>query len=95
MKISNEFFIEQIRSTQKLVEVDAVPDETNIVHAVTIGDQTIMSVHGDFEKIVNICFNVLIDVFDTDPSSFIPAMIQLIEKFMASHNIEKANGDMS
>lgn len=54
-----------------------------------------MSVHGDFEKIVNICFNVLIDVFDTDPSSFIPAMTQLIEKFIASHNIEKANGDMS
>lgn len=30
MKIRNEFFIEQIRSTQKLVEADAIPDETTI-----------------------------------------------------------------
>ena len=95
MKISNEFFIEQIKSTQKLVEADAIPDETTIVYGVMIEDRLIMSVHGDFEKIVNICFDVLIDVFDTYPSSVIPAMIQLIEKFMASHNIEKANGDMS
>lgn len=95
MKISNEFFIEQIRTTQKLVEADAIKDETAIVYGVVIGNRLIMSVHGDFEKIVNICFNVLIDAFDTDPSSFIPAMAQLIEKFIASHNIEKANGDMS
>ena len=95
MKVSNEFFIEQIRSVRKLIEAEGIKDETALVYAVMIDDHTLMSVHGDFEKIVNICFNILIDVFDTDPSSFIPAMIQLIEKFMASHNIEKTNGDMS
>lgn len=95
MKIENEFFIEQIRTTQKLVEADAIKDETSIVYAVMIGDHTIMSVYGDKDKIVNICFNILNDVFDTDPSRFIPVMIQFIEKFIASHSIEKANGDIS
>lgn len=90
MKIENEFFIEQIRSVQKLSDANAIPDETTIVYAVVIDDRPIVSVHGDFEKIVNICFNILMDTFDTDPSSFMPAMIQLIEKFMASHNIEKS-----
>lgn len=95
MKIENKFFIEQIKTTQKLVEVDAIPDETTIVYAVVIDDRTIMSVYGDKDKVVNICFNILNDVFDTNPSSFMPTMIQFIEHFIASHSIEKANGDMS
>lgn len=90
MKIENEFFIEQIRSTQKLVEADAVPDETNILYGAMIGDRAIVCAHVNSDKIVDICFKVLIDVFDTDPSSFMPAMIGLIEHFMESHNIEKS-----
>ena len=95
MKIENEFFIEQIRTVQKLVEADAIPDETAFVYASIIDDRMLMSVYGDFDNIVNICFNILIDVFDTKPSMFMPAMIQLIENFVASHSIEKANGDIS
>ena len=95
MKISNEFFIEQIRSTQKLVEADAIPDETTIVYAVVIGDRTIMSVHGDEDKVINACFTILENIFNRDPSEFMPAMMQLIEHFFRSHSNEKIEGDPS
>ena len=95
MKISNEFFIEQIRSTQKLVEADAIPDETTIVYGVMIEDRLIMSVHGDFEKIVNICFTILEEIFKCDPSDFMPVMMEFIEHFISSHSSEKIDGDLS
>ena len=91
MKISNEFFIEQIRSTQKLVEADAIPDETTIVYAVVIGDQKIMSVYGDKDKAINMCFTILEEIFNRDPSEFMPAMIQ----FINNHSSEKIDGDLS
>lgn len=90
MKIENEFFIEQIRSLRKLIEAEGIKDETALMYAVMIEDRTVMSVYGDFDKVVNMCFNILNDVFDNDPSSFMPAMIQFIEHFMASHSIEKS-----
>lgn len=90
MKIENEFFIEQIRSVRKLIEADVIKDETTIVYMIMIDNHILMSIPGDFEKIVNICFNILFDVFDADPSSFMPVMIQFIEKFMEKHNIEKS-----
>lgn len=89
MKISNEFFIEQIRETQKLVEADAIPDETTIVYVVTIGDQTIMCVDGNKDKVVNKCFTILEEIFNRDPSEFMPVMMQFIEHFIHSHSSEK------
>lgn len=95
MIISNEFFIEQIRSTQKLVEADAIPDETTIVYAVVIGDRTIISVHGDTDKAINTCFTILDDIFERDPSVFMPVMMAFIENFINSHSSEKIEGDPS
>lgn len=95
MKISNEFFIEQIRSTQKLVEADAIPDETTIVYAVVIDDRRIMSVRGDNDKAINTCFTILEEIFKRDPSVFMPAMMQFIDHFLRSHNSEKVEGDPS
>ena len=95
MKISNEFFIEQIRSTQKLVESDAIPDETTIIYAVVIGDRKIISVHGDEDKAINTCFTILEEIFDRHPSDFMPAMMQFIEHFFRSHSSEKIEGDPS
>ena len=95
MKISNEFFIEQIRSVRKLIEAQGVKDETAIVYAIMIDTHILMSVYGDFDKLVNICFNILFDVFDNDPSSFMPAMLQFIEHFINNHSSEKIKGDPS
>lgn len=95
MKISNEFFIEQIRSTQKLVEADAIADETTIVYAVVIGDRTIMSLYGDKDKAINTCFTILDEIFNRDPSDFMPAMMTFIEHFISSHSNEKIEGDPS
>lgn len=95
MKISNEFFIEQIRTTQKLVEVDAVPDETSIVYGVMIGDRKIMSIHGDTDKAINMCFTILEEIFNRYPSEFMPVMIQFIEHFIRNHSSEKIEGDPS
>lgn len=89
MKISNEFFIEQVRTAQKLVEADAIADETTIVYAVVIGDHTIMSIYGDMEKSINTCFTILEEIFNRDPSEFMPAMMQFIEHFINSHSSEK------
>lgn len=95
MKISNEFFIEQIRSTQKLVEADAIPDETAIVYAVVIDDRRIMSVRGDNDKVINMCFTILEEIFKRDPSVFMPVMMQFIEDFISSHSSEKIEGEPS
>ena len=89
MKTINEFFIEQIRSTQKLVEADAIPDETTIVYGVMIEDRLIMSVHGDKDKAINTCFTILKEIFNRDPSEFMPAMMQFIEHFINNHSSEK------
>lgn len=95
MKISNEFFIEQIRSTQKLVEADAIKDGTTIVYAVGIGDHTIMSVYGDKDKAINTCFTILEEIFNRDPSEFMPVMLAFIDNFISSHRSEKIEGDPS
>ena len=95
MKISNEFFIEQIRSTQKLVEADAIPDETTIVYAAVIGDRRIMSVHGDNDKAINTCFTILEEIFKRDPSLFMLVMMQFVEHFINSHSSEEIEGDPS
>lgn len=95
MKISNEFFIEQIRSTQKLVEADAIQDETTIMYAVVIDDHMIMSVYGDPDKTINTCFTILEEIFNRDPSKFMPAMMQFIEHIISSHSSEKIDGDLS
>lgn len=95
MKISNEFFIEQIRTTQKLVEADAIQDETSIVYAVVIGDRTIMPVYGDKDKAINTCFTILEEIFNRDPSEFIPAMMAFTENFINNHISEKIEGDPS
>lgn len=95
MKISNEFFIEQIKTAQKLVEVDAIPDETTIVYAAVIGDRTIMSLYGDKDKAINTCFNILEEIFNRDPSEFMPLMLAFIDNFISSHRSEKIEGDPS
>ena len=95
MKISNEFFIEQVRTAQKLSDTDAIPDETTIVYAVVIGDQRIISVHGDPDKVINTCFTILKEIFDRYPSEFMPAMMQFIDNFYYSHSSEKIEGDPS
>lgn len=95
MKVSNKFFIEQIRSTQKLAEADAIPDETTVIYAVVIDDRTIMSVHGDRDKALNTCFTILDQIFKCDPSDFMPVMMQFIEYFIHSHSSEKVEGDPS
>lgn len=95
MKISNVFFIENIKTAQMLSEADAIADETTIVYAVTIGDQTIISVHGDRDKALNTCFTILKEIFNRDPSVFMPSMIQFIDDFSSRHSIEKIEGDPS
>lgn len=95
MKIENEFFIEQIKTTQKLVEADAIPDDTYIMYAVTIGDRTIMSVYGDKDKAINTCFTILEEIFNRHPSELIPTMMQFIEHFINNHSSEKIEGDPS
>lgn len=95
MKIENEFFIEQIRTTQKLVEADAVPDETTIVYAVVIDDRTIMSVYGDIDKATNTCFTILEQIFRRDPSLFIPAMMAFTEHIINNYSSKKIEGDPS
>lgn len=95
MKTSNEFFIEQIKAAQMLSDADAIPDETTIVYAVTIGDQTIMSVHGDRDKALNTCFTILEEIFKRHPSVFMPVMMEFIEHFIRSHCSEKIEGDPS
>lgn len=95
MKISNEFFIEQIRTAQKLVEADAIKDETTIVYAVVIGDRRIMSVYGDKDKAINTCFNILEEIFNRDPSEFMSIMMTFIDNFISSHRSEKIEGDPS
>lgn len=95
MKISNEFFIEQIRSTQKLVEADAIPDETTIMYAVVIGDHLSTSIQGDYNKVINTCFTILEEIFNRYPSEFMPLMMQFIEHIISSHSSEKIEGDPS
>ena len=94
MKISNEFFIEQVRTAQMLSDANAIPDETTIVYAVVIGDRTIISVHGDPDKVINTCFTILDEMFRRDPSNFMPVMMGFIEHFI-SHSSEKVEGDPS
>ena len=95
MKISNEFFIENVRTAQMLSEADAIADETTIVYAVAIDDRLITVVHGDKDKAIDTCFTILKKIFDRDPSEFMPVMMQFIEKFFLSHNSEKVEGDPS
>lgn len=95
MKIENEFFIKQIRSTQKLVEADAIKDETSIVYAVVIGDRTIMSIYGDKDKVINTCFTILEEIFNRDPSLFIPAMMAFTEHIINNYSSKKIEGDPS
>lgn len=95
MKISNQFFIDQIRFTKKLVKADAIPDETTIVYAAVIGDQKIMSVYGNPEKAINTCFTILEELFDRNPSVVISDMMRFIEHFISSDSSEKIEGDPS
>ena len=95
MKISNEFFIENVKTAQMLSEADAIADETTIVYAATIGDHTIMSVHGDKDKVINMCFTILDEIFKRDPSDFMPVMMEFIEHFINKHSSEKIEGDPS
>lgn len=95
MKISNEFFIENVRTVQKLSVANAIADETIIVYAAVIGDRTIMSVHGDKDKVINTCFTILEEVFNRHPSEFMPVMMEFIEHFISSHSSEKIEGDPS
>ena len=95
MKIRNEFFIENVKTTQMLSEADAIADETTIVYGVMIGDHLLYSVHGDYDKTINMCFNILSEIFDRDPSEFMPAMMQFIDHFIHSHSSEKTKGDIS
>ena len=95
MKISNEFFIEQVREAQKLSDANAIADETTIVYAVTIGDRTITSVHGDKDKAINTGFTILDEIFKRDPSDFMPSMLQFIDHFIHSHSSEEIEGDLS
>ena len=95
MKISNEFFIENVKTAQMLSDTDAIADETTIVYAVVIGDRTIMSIHGDKDKAINTCFTILDEIFKCDPSDFMPVMMKFIEHFISSHSSEKIEGDPS
>ena len=95
MKISNEYFIEQVRAAQMLNKANAIPDETTIVYAVVIDDQTIMSLYGDRDKALNMCFTILDQILKRDPSDFMPVMMEFIEHFISSHSSEKIEGDPS
>lgn len=95
MKISNEFFIKNIRTVQKLSDANAIPDETTIVYAATIDDRTIMSLYGDIDKTTNTCFTILEEIFRRDPSLFIPAMMAFTEHIISSYISEKIEGDPS
>ena len=95
MKISNEFFIEQVRTAKKLSDANAIPDETTIVYAVAIDDRLITVAHGDRDKAIDMCVTLLKDIFDRDPSEFMSVMMQFIEHFLRSHNSEKVEGDLS
>ena len=95
MKISNEFFIEQVREAQKLSNANAIADETTIVYAVVIDDRTIISLYGDRDKALNTCFTILDQILKRDPSDFMPVMMEFIEHFISSHSSEKIEGDPS
>lgn len=95
MKISNEFFIKNIRTVQKLSDANAIQDGTTIVYTVTIDDRTIMSVYGDKDKAINTCFTILEEIFNRHPSELMPAMMQFIEHFINNHSSEKIEGDPS
>lgn len=92
MKISNEFFIENIKTAQMLSEADAIADETTIVYAVAIDDRLITVAHGDRDKAIDTCFTILEYIFKRDPSEFMPVMMEFmefIEQFINNHNSEK------
>ena len=95
MKISNEFFIKNVRTVQKLSDANAIPDETTIVYAVTIDDSMIMSIHGDKDKIINTCFTILEEIFRRYPSEFILVMMEFVEHIIRSYSSEKIEGDPS
>lgn len=95
MKISNEFFIENIKTVQRLNEANAIPDETTIVYAAVIGDRRIMCMYGDKDKVINTCFTILEEIVNRDPSVFMPVMMKFIEHFIHSHSSEKIEGDPS
>ena len=95
MKISNEFFIEQIKSAQRLSEDNGIADETTIVYAVLIGDRLMTTVQGDQDKAINACLHILEKIFDRDPSVFMSTMMTFIGRFIRSHSSEKIEGDLS
>lgn len=95
MKISNEFFIENIRTVQKLSDANAIADGTTIVYAAVFHHRMIMCVDGDKDKAINTCFTILEEIFNRHPSEFAPAMMTFIEHFISSHSSEKIEGDPS
>lgn len=95
MKIRNEFFIENIKTAQMLSEANAIADETTIVYAAVIGDRRIVCLHGRPDKAINTCFAMLEEIFDHDPSDFMPVMMEFIEHFINNHSSEKIEGDPS
>lgn len=95
MKIRNEYFIEDVRTVQKLSKTNAIADETTIVYAVTIGDRKIMCVHGDPDKAIDTCFTILDEIFNRDPSEFMPIMREFIERYIINNSSEKVEGDPS
>lgn len=95
MKISNEFFIKNVRTVQKLSDANAIQDGTTVLYAVVIDDSIIMSLYGDKDKAINTCFNILEEIFNRDPSELWPTMMEFIEHFISSHSSEKIEGDLS
>lgn len=95
MKISNEFFIKNVRTVQKLSDANAIQDGTTVLYAVVIDDSIIMSVSGDKDKTINTCFNILEEIFNRHPSEFMPVMLAFIDNFISSHSSEKIEGDPS
>lgn len=95
MKISNEFFIKNVRTVQKLSNANAIQDGTTVLYAVVIDDSIIMSLYGDKDKAINTCFNILEEIFNRDPSEFMPVMLAFIDNFISSHRSEKIEGDPS
>lgn len=86
MKISNEFFIKNVRTVQKLSDANAIQDGTTVLYAVVIDDSIIMSLYGNKDKAINTCFNILEEIFNRHPSEFMPVMIQFIEHFINNHS---------
>lgn len=95
MKIRNEYFIEDVKTVQKLSKTNAIADETTVVYAVVIGDRKIMCVHGDPDKAIDTCFTILDEIFNRDPSEFMPIMREFIERYISNHSSEKIEGDPS